>query len=180
MPITVSSKWMMVDEGNGEVTPPLEPRRHELLVAGVGEDNTPAAAVSTHMNFEGRREFSRHSVTVYIVWQMLLHTAWHLYCPWVSATITHLTCAVSDLLPLLPDLSLHFLQIQFPRCFFHPAGCFVCRMRYYVRLEYSLINPNRSSGGQTQLPCILGKVELVIQTGSWTGICNVSRLCHWY
>jgi len=26
---------------------------------------------------------------------MLLHTAWHLYCPWVSATITHLTCAVS-------------------------------------------------------------------------------------
>jgi len=32
--------------------PPLEPRRHELLAAAVGEDNTPAAAVSTHMNFE--------------------------------------------------------------------------------------------------------------------------------
>jgi len=53
----------------------------------------------------------RHSVTVYIVKQMLLHTAWHLYCPWVSVTITHLTCAVSDLLPLLPDLSSHFLRI---------------------------------------------------------------------
>ena len=52
-----------------------------------------------------------HRVTVYIVWQMLLHTVWHLYCPWVSATITHPTCAVSDLHPLLPDLSSHFLQI---------------------------------------------------------------------
>ena len=48
---------MEEEEGNGEVTPPLEPRRHELLTADVGEDNTPAAAVSTHMNFEGRREF---------------------------------------------------------------------------------------------------------------------------
>jgi len=44
---------MEEEEGNGEVTPPLEPRRHELLAATVGEDNTPAAAVSTHMNFEG-------------------------------------------------------------------------------------------------------------------------------
>jgi len=42
---------------------------------------------------------------------MLLHTAWYIYCPWVSATISHLTCAVSDLLPLLPDLSSHSLQI---------------------------------------------------------------------
>ena len=48
---------MEEEEGNGEGTPPLEPRRHELLTAAVGEDNTPAAAVSTHMNFEGRREF---------------------------------------------------------------------------------------------------------------------------
>ena len=48
---------MEEEDGNGEVTPPLEPRRHELLVAAVGEDNTPAVAVSTHMNFEGRREF---------------------------------------------------------------------------------------------------------------------------
>jgi len=48
---------MEEEEGNGEVTPPLEPRRHELLAAAIGEDNTPAAAVSTHMNFEGRREF---------------------------------------------------------------------------------------------------------------------------
>jgi len=47
---------MEEEEGNGEDTPPLEPRRHELLAAAVGEDNTPAAAVSTHMNFEGRRE----------------------------------------------------------------------------------------------------------------------------
>ena len=30
---------------------------------------------------------------------------------WVSTTITHLTCTVSDLHPLLPDLSSHFLQI---------------------------------------------------------------------
>jgi len=36
---------------------------------------------------------------------------WHVYCPWVSAAITHLTCAVSDLHPLLPPLSSHFLQI---------------------------------------------------------------------
>jgi len=48
---------MEEEEGNGETTPPLEPRRHELLAATVGEDNTPAATVSTHMNFEGRREF---------------------------------------------------------------------------------------------------------------------------
>ena len=48
---------MEEEEGNGEATPPLEPRRHELLAAAVGEDSTPAAAVSTHMNFEGRREF---------------------------------------------------------------------------------------------------------------------------
>jgi len=48
---------MEEEEGNGETTPPLEPRRHELLAAAVGEDNTPAAVVSTHMNFEGNREF---------------------------------------------------------------------------------------------------------------------------
>ena len=49
---------MMEDEeGNGEVTPPLEPGRHDLLATVVGEDNTPAAAVSIHMNFEGSCEF---------------------------------------------------------------------------------------------------------------------------
>jgi len=48
---------MMVDEGNGEVTPLLEPRRHELVAATVREDNTPAAVVSTHINLEGSREF---------------------------------------------------------------------------------------------------------------------------
>ena len=48
---------MEEEEGNGEVTPPLEPRRHELLAVAVGEDNTPAVVVSTHMNFEGSREF---------------------------------------------------------------------------------------------------------------------------
>jgi len=48
---------MEEEEGNGEGTPPLEPRRHELLAAAVGENNTPAAAVSTHVNFEGSREF---------------------------------------------------------------------------------------------------------------------------
>ena len=43
MPKTVLSKWMMEEEeGNGEATPPLEPRRHELLAAAVGEDKTPA------------------------------------------------------------------------------------------------------------------------------------------
>ena len=48
---------MEEEEGNGEVTPPLEPRWHELLAAIVGEDNTPATTVSTHMDFEGSREF---------------------------------------------------------------------------------------------------------------------------
>ena len=48
---------MEEEEGNGGATPALEPRRHELLAAAVGEYNTPAAAVSTHMNFEGSREF---------------------------------------------------------------------------------------------------------------------------
>jgi len=45
---------------------------------------------------------------------MLRYAAWCIYCPWVSATITHLTCAVSDLLPLLPDLSsyLDLLEIE--------------------------------------------------------------------
>jgi len=58
MPKTVLFKLVMEEEErNGEATPPLEPQRHELLAAAVGEDNTPEAAVSTHMNFEGRREF---------------------------------------------------------------------------------------------------------------------------
>jgi len=48
---------MEEEEGNVEATPPLEPRRHELLAVVVGEDNTPAVVVSTHMNFEGSREF---------------------------------------------------------------------------------------------------------------------------
>jgi len=48
---------MEEEEGNDENTLSLEPRRHELLAPAVGEDNTPAAAVSTHMNFEGSREF---------------------------------------------------------------------------------------------------------------------------
>ena len=33
------------------------------------------------------------------------------YCFWVSTTITHLTCPVSGLLPFLPELSVHLLQI---------------------------------------------------------------------
>ena len=72
----------------------------------------------------------RHSETEYIECQMLLHTSWHLYCPWVSATITHLTCAVSDLLPLLPDLSSHCLQIPGISSIFRSSSvCFGCRMR---------------------------------------------------
>ena len=47
---------MEEEEGNGWVTPPLEPRRHELLAAAVREGDTPAAAVSIHMNFVGSRE----------------------------------------------------------------------------------------------------------------------------
>ena len=43
------------EEGIGKVTPPLEPRWHELLAEAVGKDNTLAPAVSTHMNFEGPR-----------------------------------------------------------------------------------------------------------------------------
>jgi len=47
---------MEEEERNGAVTPPLEPRLHELLAAVVREGDTPAAAVSIHMNFEGSRE----------------------------------------------------------------------------------------------------------------------------
>jgi hypothetical protein len=47
---------MEEEEGNGAATPPLEPRRHELLAAAVREGDTPAAAVSIHMNFEGSCE----------------------------------------------------------------------------------------------------------------------------
>jgi len=61
---------MEEEEGNGQATPPLEPRRHELLAAAVGEDNMPAAAVSTHMNFEGSREFfSNHHPPLQMVAQ---------------------------------------------------------------------------------------------------------------
>ena len=52
-----SKRMMEEEEGNGGATPSLEPRRHELLTTSVGEHNTPAAAVSTHMNFEGSRQF---------------------------------------------------------------------------------------------------------------------------
>ena len=40
----------------------IEVRRHELLAAAVREGDTPAAAVSIHMNFEGSREnfFNQH------------------------------------------------------------------------------------------------------------------------
>jgi len=44
------------EEGNGAGTLPLEPRRHELLAPAVREGETPAAAVSIHMNFEGSCE----------------------------------------------------------------------------------------------------------------------------
>ena len=40
------------EEGNGAATPPLEPGRYELLAAAVRKGDTPAAAVSIHMNFE--------------------------------------------------------------------------------------------------------------------------------
>ena len=74
---------------------------------------------------------------------MLLHTAWHLYCTWISATITNLTCAVTDLHPPSQTfLHTHCKFREFPRYFVHPTVCFVCRMRYYFRLEYSPINPN--------------------------------------
>jgi len=39
---------MTEEERNGGATPPLEPRRHELLAEVVGENNMPAAAVYTH------------------------------------------------------------------------------------------------------------------------------------
>jgi len=53
---------MEEEEGNGAPTPPLEPRRHKLLAAAVREGDTPAAAVSIHMNFEGSCEnfFNQH------------------------------------------------------------------------------------------------------------------------
>ena len=47
---------MEEEEGNGAATPPLEPRWHEFLAAPVRQGDTPAAAVSIHMNFEGSCE----------------------------------------------------------------------------------------------------------------------------
>ena len=57
---------------------------------------------------------------------MLLQTAWYLYCPWVSATITHLTCTVSDLFPLLSDLSPRCLQIPGISSIFRSSYCVFC------------------------------------------------------
>ena len=34
----------------------VQPRRHELLAAAVREGDTPAAAVSIHMNFKGSHQ----------------------------------------------------------------------------------------------------------------------------
>jgi len=47
---------MEEEEGNGAGTRPLEPRRHALLAAAVREGDTPAAAVSIHMDFQGSSE----------------------------------------------------------------------------------------------------------------------------
>ena len=63
---------MEEEEGNMEGTPPLEPRRHELLTAAVGEDNTPAAAVSTHMNFEGSRIFFSTNTRPFRWWRKVI------------------------------------------------------------------------------------------------------------
>ena len=43
-----------MEEEEGGATPPLEPRREELLAAAVSEGDTPAAAVT--INIKGRRE----------------------------------------------------------------------------------------------------------------------------
>ena len=51
---------MQEQEGNGAATPPLEPQQHELLAAAIREGDTPAAAVSIHMNFEGSCENFLH------------------------------------------------------------------------------------------------------------------------
>jgi len=77
---------------------------------------------------------------------MLLQNAWYLHCPWVSATITQLTCAVSDLFPP-PDLSSQllansgdFLDISFIlQCVLH-EGC------DNISDEHSPKNPVRSLG----------------------------------
>ena len=47
---------MEEEEGSGAGTPPFESRRHELLVTGVREGHTPAAAISIHMNFKSNHE----------------------------------------------------------------------------------------------------------------------------
>jgi len=51
----------------------------------VWPQNTETKTYSTQTNF-----LHSQSETVYIMWKMLVHTPWHLYCPWVSAAITHL------------------------------------------------------------------------------------------
>ena len=45
-----------MEEEEGGATPPLEPRRQELLAAATREGDTYAAAVFIDMNIEGRRE----------------------------------------------------------------------------------------------------------------------------
>ena len=47
---------MEEEEGDGAVTPPLQPMRQELLAAAVEQGDTPMATVSIHMKVEGHRE----------------------------------------------------------------------------------------------------------------------------
>jgi len=77
------------EEGNVATTLPLEPRRHKLLSAPVREGETPAAAVSIRMNFEGSCEnflqsapppledteqTGSHNIRVHTFYLILIHT----------------------------------------------------------------------------------------------------------
>ena len=58
---------MEEEEGNGGATPPLEPRRHELLATSVGEDNAPAAAVSETAAAFSREFFTYTHAPIYCI-----------------------------------------------------------------------------------------------------------------
>ena len=44
------------EEADGAATPLLQPMRQELLAIAVRENDTPVAALSIHVNVEGRPE----------------------------------------------------------------------------------------------------------------------------
>jgi len=74
-----------------------------------------------------------------------IYTALRFQQPLPTSLAPCLTCTISSQTFL--HTSCKFWE--FPRYFVHPTVCFACRMRYYFRLEYSPINPNRRLVGRT-------------------------------